>query len=391
MRPLKILEGIRIVTFAASFRAAYGIQVLADMGADVIRVETPEGFPERSHAGMEAFQEGVSLLHVALGRNYRDIVLDPVNPSACRAAIKLASEADVLIEDTDEDVMKAAGLDYETIRRVNPDVIYVSCTGYGDDPYDPELPGEDLLVQAMTGLADCCGSMDGPPQGIGAPVVDVHTGTLMALGTVGALFRRIRTGEGQKICVNMIQAAMNLQLEGMTYSLNGIPIRRALYHMADGYSKTPYGVFRTKDGYIALSISPIADYYEATDHDPRLYPYLDPHAAWAYRREIQEAFTEIMKERATEEWTTQLRRHGIWMQVVNSETECLKNPIIQAVHAVTEADHPRAGKVQLLKHPVNYGCGEMEIRYLAPEAGEHSEEILHEAGYTEEEIKTILD
>lgn len=391
MAPLGILHGIRIVTFAMSFRAAYGIQILADMGADVIRIETPEGLPERKYAGMEAFQGGVSLLHVALGRNYRDIILDPSDMAAVRAARRLASGADVVIEDTGEKVLEPIGLDYETIRKTNPDLIYVSCTGYGEEPADPDLPGEDLLVQAMTGLADCCGSMDGPPQGIGAPVVDVHTGTLMALGAVGALFQRLRTGEGQKIRINMIQAAMNLQLEGMTYSLNGVPIRRALYNMADGYSKTPYGIFRTKDGYIALSISPIADYYEATDHDERLYPYLEPHAAWACRREIQEAFTEIMQERTTEEWTTQFRKHGIWMQVVNSEEECLKNPIIQTVHAVMEAEHPRAGRVRLLKHPVNYGCGEMEIRYLAPEAGAHSEEILREAGYTEKEIRKILN
>ena len=285
--------------------------------------------------------------------------------------------------------MEKLGLGYEAVKAVQPDIIYVSCTGYGDDPAVRDLPGQDLIMQAMTGLADCCGSMDGPPTGIGAAVVDVHGGTLLAVGVVSALYHRLRTGEGQKIGITMAQAAMDLQLEGMTYSMNDVPIRRAKYGMADGYSKTPYGLFATSDGYIALSISPIADYYEATGHDKRLEPYLDPHAAWEFRGEIQQAFTEIMKEKSTEEWALQLRKYGIWMQVVNSEVECLENPIIKAVHATVETEHPRAGKLKLLKHPVNYGCGEMEIRYLAPELGEHTAEILRELGYDQPAIERM--
>ena len=390
MAALKILDGIRVVSFTQHLLGPAGTQLLADMGADVIKVEAPKGAAERNHAGLEAFPGGVSLYQVSTGRNYRDVAFNLKDPDAKEAAFKLVSGADVVIENFRPGVMDKLGLGYETIKEVNPGIIYVSCNGYGDDPSVRDLPGQDLIMQAMTGLADITGSLDGPPVGVGSAIVDVHGGTLLALGVVSALFNRERTNEGQRINITMAQAAMDLQLEPMTYSMNGYPVRRSGKGQTNGYSEAPYGIFKTKDDYIALSVSPIKNYYEALKDD-RLLPYLDARAVWDKRKEIVDLLKEIMLEKNTDEWVEMMRPYGILMQRINTQTGCHDNPIIKAVHATVETEHPRAGKLKLLKLPINFGCGEMEIRYLAPELGEHNAEILRELGYSDEQIKNMQE
>lgn len=388
MAGLNILKGIKVVSFTQHLLGPAGTQLLADMGADVIKIEAPKGAAERNHAGLEAFMGGVSLYQVSTGRNYRSVAFNLKDPVAKEAAFKLVSNADVVIENFKPGVMERLGLGYDTIKEVNPKVVFVSCTGYGHDESVKDLPGQDLVMEAMTGLCDATGSLDGPPTSAGSAIVDVHGGTLLALGVVSALFDRTKTGVGQRVDITMVQAALDLQLEPITYTLNGFPVRRSGDGLSNGYSEAPYGIYKTKDSYIVLSVSPMTTYYEALKDD-RLLPYLDPRAVWDDRQGVHDVLQEIMLEKNTDEWVTQMRPFGIWMQAVNTQEQCFKHPAIQAVKPTMKVNHPQAGELTILKPPINFSSGEVEVRYLAPQLGEHNVEVLKELGYDDAKISEM--
>ncbi len=390
MAALSILKGIKVVSFTQHLLGPAGTQLLADMGADVIKVEAPKGAAERNHAGCEAFIGGVSLYQVSTGRNYRSVAFNLKDPDAKKAAFELVSAADVVIENFRPGVMDRLGLGYDTVKAVNPKVVYVSCTGYGRDDSVKDLPGQDLVMQAVTGLADATGSLDGPPVAAGSAIVDVHGGTLLALGVVSALFERVTTGVGQRIDITMVQAALDLQLEPITYSMNGFPVRRSGKGLSNGYSEAPYGIYKTKDSYIVLSVSPMATYYEALKDD-RLLPYLNERSVWDDRQGVHDTLQEIMLDKTTDEWVDIMRPFGIWMQRINTQTECFDHPAVKAANTTMKVTHPDAGELTVLKPPINFGSGEVEVRYIAPRLGEHNAEVLKELGYDDAKIKEMED
>lgn len=382
------LEGIRILSFTQLFLGPAGVQYLADLGADVVKVEPPGGAWERHWSGCDSYLNGCSLFHLMTHRNTRSISLDLKSPDGVAVVRKLVEETDVLVQNFRPGVMERWGLDYEELRKLNPRLIYVSVSGYGQQGPYRSLPGQDLLIQALTGLADITGRTDGPPTAAGASVVDHHGATLLALGVMAALLERSRTGEGRHVEVTMTQAALDMQLESVTYHLNGYPVRRSHGGLASGTEPAPYGIYQTRDGYVALSLMPIKQIYELTQ-DERLVPYLDPDEAWPKRNEIHDVLAAIMVTRSTAEWVEPLRAKGAWVQAVNSYDECFTDPIVQELDPVMTVDHPKAGPLKLLKFPIKFDGKEMPVRSLPPEAGEHGDQVLREAGFSEAEIERL--
>jgi crotonobetainyl-CoA:carnitine CoA-transferase CaiB-like acyl-CoA transferase len=259
VQPLRTLEGVRIAAFTQFLLGPAGVQLLADLGADVVKVEAPEsGAWERHWARAESFPGGVSTFFMLANRNLRSVALDLKGERGREAARRLIAASDIVIENFRPGVMQRLGLGYEDAKQLRPDVISASASGYGADGPYRDLPGQDLLIQAVSGLASLNGRRGEDPIPVGFAAVDQHGAALLARGVLAALLHRQRTDEGQRLEVVMMQAALDLATEPVVYHLNGATTQRPREPIASSFHSAPYGVYRTRDGHLALSMSPIA-------------------------------------------------------------------------------------------------------------------------------------
>src|SRR6266576_2398797 len=254
-KSLQLLAGVRILAFTQFLLGPAACQYLADMGADVIKIEPPgRGAWERSWSGADSFIGGVSAFFMLANRNLRSVTLNLKSRRGVEVARRLVETADVIVENFRPGVMDRLGLGYEDARKINPRIIYASGSGYGSDGPYSHLPGQDLLIQAISGLGANTGTEEQGPTVSAAAVVDQHSASLLAMGILAALVNRSRTGEGQRVELVMMQAALDLQTEPVVYHLNGTTIKRPKSPVADTFHSVPYGFYATSDGHLAISI-----------------------------------------------------------------------------------------------------------------------------------------
>jgi crotonobetainyl-CoA:carnitine CoA-transferase CaiB-like acyl-CoA transferase len=242
-KPMDILNGIRIVSFNHFFMGPVGIQLLADLGADVIAIEPIGGAFQRHWGGANKSIDGQTMLFLLGNRNKRSLALDLKKPEGLEIARKLAAGADVVTENFRPGVMEKLGLGYEDLKAKNPALIYASASGYGPDGPYAERPGQDLLIQAMSGLMAITGSEEGGARAVGVSAADHHGAALLAMGILAALVGRLRNGRGRRVDVNLLSSAIDLQLESFVCYLNGeAPDSvRQPKHIAGWYYPAPYG------------------------------------------------------------------------------------------------------------------------------------------------------
>jgi crotonobetainyl-CoA:carnitine CoA-transferase CaiB-like acyl-CoA transferase len=387
---LRLLEGVRIIAFTQFLLGPAACQYLADMGADVIKIEPPgHGAWERGWSGADTFIGGVSAFFMLANRNVRSVTLNLKSARGLEVARKLVETADVMVENFRPGVMDRLGLGYEAARKLNPKIIYAAGSGYGSEGPYRHLPGQDLLIQAISGLAANTGSAEQGPTISAAAVVDQHSASLLAMGILGALVSRGRTGEGQRVDLVMVQAALDLQSEPVVYHLNGAKLRRPKASSADTFHAVPYGVYATADGHVAVSITPVKTLSAALGSPADLAPFENPDIAYSRRDEIRAVIDPYFRKRKTAEWVELLRGHDIWCAPVNDMTETFEDVAVKHLAPVLEFDHPRAGRVRVLKHPVRYSSGEATLRRPPPELGEHTDEVLGELGCSAEDIEAM--
>lgn len=392
MEGLQILRDVRIVAFTQFLLGPASVQYLGDLGADVIKVEAPgRGAYERSWSGGDTYVNGVSAFFLLAHRNVRDVTLDLKSPEGRRAAERLAASADIVVDNFRPGVLDRLGIGYERLSELRPDLIYACGSGYGSDSPHRHLPGQDLLLQAMTGLAAATGRAGDPPTPTGSAIVDQHAAALLAMGILAALHHRERTGEGQKVEVTMVQAALDLQLEPIVYKLNGGRVQRPREALGSGFHEAPYGVYSAADGYIALSLSPIAQISAALGDPEELRDHLDPAVKFTDRERIRRALGPLLEHRTAAELLATFHEHGVWCAPVNDYDTVFDDPVIAHLDPVLEIEHPEAGRIKLLKHPVRYSAGEPAVRRPPPSLGQHTREVLTELGYTPEEITSMKE
>ena len=385
-----MFNGVKVLSFTHFLQGPAAVQMLADLGADVIKIEPPKGAFERHWAGFDSFIEGVSVFFMLGNRNQRSLSIDLRTDAAKEIVLRMVREADVLIENYRPGVMKRLGFDYETLKAINPRLIYCSCTGYGSDGPYLERPGQDLLLQCMSGLAMLSGEDGAPPTPVGSAIVDQHAAMLAAFGVVAAMYEREKTGKGKLIESNLLNAALDLQIEPLTYYLNKGPLwKRSSPGMGSRFHPAPYGAYRTSDGWIAISLTSADKLVKAFGAEP-FARYTDRDQI-DKRDEVHQAVCAAMLRRTTAEWEAVFKECDVWNAPVNDYDAVERDPQVAFNGMIMDVEHPVAGDVKLLSHPVRYDGKAPEVTRAPPRVGEHSREVLAELGYGPAEIDALVN
>ena len=263
---MAMLDGVRVLSFNHFLLGPMAMQTLGDLGADVIAVEPPEGAFQRNWGGADRRVDGETVLQLCANRNKRSLALDLKAPRGREIVERLIARADVLCENFRPGVADKLGFGYEAARAIRPDIVYAAASGFGPDGPYRDRPGQDLVVQAMSGLAHVTGARGGSPTPAGVTAADHHGAALLAMSVLAALFRRERTGEGCRVDLDLLSAALDLQMESFVCFANGPPAdTRPPAPIAGWHFPAPYGIYRTADGHMAISLGPMDAVARALD------------------------------------------------------------------------------------------------------------------------------
>jgi len=378
----KALEGLRVLELGQVMAGPFCALQLCDMGADVIKVEPPEGDPTRlmgTRAGTDS--TGFS----ALNRGKRGIVLDLKTPAGRAAMVKLAERADVLIENFRPGVMRDFGLDYASLSAVNPRLIYASISGYGQTGPDSAKGGFDLIAQGASGVMSVTGEPGGPPVKVGVPLADLGAG-LFALATIlAALNQRHRTGAGQYIDTSLLEAGLALSVwesdEFLSRGVTPEPLGSAHRFLA------PYQAIRCADGHITIGAGTnrlFAVLAAALEHPEwaSAPEFGDTAARFRNRPALINQIEAITSMRPKAHWLDLFTGRGIPCGPINTYAEAFADAQVQSRQMVVETDHPTLGRSRAVAFPVKMSGAPTSVARRAPLLGEHTEEVLREIGLT---------
>jgi crotonobetainyl-CoA:carnitine CoA-transferase CaiB-like acyl-CoA transferase len=322
-------------------------------------------------------------------RNKRSLTLDLKKPEAVAIARKLIATSDVITENFRPGVLDKLGLGYEDAKKIKADIIYAAASGYGADGPYVNRPGQDLLIQALSGLAMITGSREHGPRAVGVSAIDHHGAALFAAGILAALVRKGRTGQGCRVDVSLLSAALDLQMESFTCYLNGERPNdvRQPGPIAGWYYGAPYGIYATRDGHVAISLGSLDVLADALQlpADQRV-----PDAE-AYRRrdEATAAIAANLAKRTTSECLALLEARGIWHAAINDYADVVRDPQVAHNNSFQVVEGATGSPITLVSHPVRYDGEVPEVRLPPQKLGAQSEEILKELGYDAAQLQDL--
>jgi crotonobetainyl-CoA:carnitine CoA-transferase CaiB-like acyl-CoA transferase len=385
------LAGVRVVDCTTVVLGPWAAQQLGDLGADVVKIEPPEGDTTRQLGPMR--NPNMGAFYLAVNRNKRSIVLDLKQEAARDVLRRLAERADVLLHNYRPQAARRLGMSYEAFRAINPGIVYVGTYGFrAAGPYGNK-PAYDDVIQAASGIASLQASLIGEPRYVPTIVADKTSSMTVLAAVLAALYHKARTGEGQEVEVPMLESMAAWVMVEHLYGETFVPpVESAGYKRVLNRYRRP---FKTRDGYLAIlpytdqnwrDFFAIAGRQDLLD-DPR---FTTLGTRLRHIEILYEELGKIAESRTNAEWLTELDRHNIPGMIVNSLESLLCDPHLDATGFWQVVEHPSEGTLRLPGIPVTYGRTPATIRRLPPRLGEHTAEILHEAGLDATEIDTLL-
>ena len=384
------LEGVLVVDFTQLMQGPFATQILGDLGATVIKIEPPKGDWSRHFSLLDLYKNDVSVSFLTFNRNKQSIAVNLKHEDGLDAVKRIIQSADVVVENFRPGVMDRLGLGYETLNAINPRLIYCASCGFGQTGPYVKRPGQDLLIQAMTGMTVLTGNADDLPSATIAGIADLSTSQLIVWGVCAALYSRERTGEGQRVDTNLYNSMINLYIQEISNYLNGggIPERSQ-----DGYPNpyvgAPYGIFQTRHKYIAIAMNPISQLAELLDMDE--HRDVAGNNVFDNEEAIMADLQAALMKKTADEWLEILLAADVWCAPVYDFSDMESDPQVAENEMIVGYDHPVAGQVRAVGIPVKFQGTPGEVAGPAPLLGQHTEEILREiAGYSAEEVERLL-
>ncbi|MDQ6771509.1 MAG: CoA transferase [Candidatus Dormibacteraeota bacterium] len=384
------LDGIRVLEVGNFMAAPFCAMQLADLGADIIKVEDPAGGDQVRHSA--PFLEGESSNFVRLNRNKRSLALDLKNGEGQELFRRLAAEADVVVENLRPGAMKRLNLDYEVLAAVNPGLVYVAASGWGQDGPLAGLAGLDIMAQARSGLMSITGEAGGRPVKVGVPICDLVCALYGALAAVAALRERDRTGRGQLIDVSLYEAGVSLAVweAGRYFGTGETPGPLGSAHQAGA----PYQAIRAADGWFTLGAT-TARTWTALCHvldvesllaDPRFATSSSRHEA---REELLPVLEAATRERPIAHWLEALARAGVPCSPIQDYAQVFADEALTARGFLWDGVHPTLGSVRQLGSPMRFSATPTRRERAGPLLGEDSDAVLRELGYDDSAISGL--
>lgn len=379
-----------VMDFSLAMAGPFAAQKLGDMGADVIKIEpTGSGEWHRSRAGGGAWVNHHNASFLAFNRNKRSLAVNLKSEAGREVVYRLAKRADVALLNYRPGVAARLGVDYESLSRINPNIVYCAISGYGETGPYATLAGQDLVLQGMSGALWNGGSRSDPPRPAPFFICDATAAHVAVEAILAALLCRERSGVAQKVDVNLLDSIIDMQAQELSiYLTGGVHPVRGTEPVAHTYYEAPIGIYETADGYITISVGPLSVLGEVLglEHLEKYEGRLHDEAA---RDELIRIVASRLRERTTSEWLGELRDADYWAGPVYGYDEMLADPQVQHNRTFIDMEHPTEGHLRLVGFPWKFAQTPASGRIPHPDLGQHTEEILHDLDYDDREVAQL--
>tara|TARA_B100000965_G_scaffold213309_1_gene178212 strand:- start:1608 stop:2762 length:1155 start_codon:yes stop_codon:yes gene_type:complete len=374
------LEGCVVLEFSQFLAGPVAGLRLSDLGARVIKIEKPEvGDLCRYIYLSDTNLSGDNSLFHAINRNKESFVADLKNTDDLEKIKKLITKADIITQNFRPGVIERIGLDYEKVKKINPKIVYGSITGYGDKGPWKSLPGQDLLAQSRSGLVWLNGNGDQAPTPMGLAAADMFAGHFLVQGLVAAMVKVLKTGIGSHVQTSLMEALLDFQFEVLTTYLNNgkRKPKRSSYNNAHAYLAAPYGIYKTSDSYIAISMTPIPKLGELINLDS-IKQYEKPEDAFEKRDEIKKLIGDYIVKETTQHWLDILQPADIWCAEVLEWDKMMENEGFKVLDMLQRIKRFDGLDIETLRCPIRFNDQIFKSEVAAPLIGQHTKQISEE-------------